>query len=110
MDTNYWIVAVLFAAAAVLSVFGLLGKRRHEAGREAVSVQMLLDDPLVRQWLDTHLTGEHAGDIRAIREQFGLVWGWAMRPCCGTHTEAVSGSLKAAVPSPKRKKTAERLI
>ena len=23
MDTNYWIVAVLFAAAAVLSVFGL---------------------------------------------------------------------------------------
>ena len=63
---------MLFAAAAVLSVFGLLGKRRHEAGREAVSVQMLLDDPLVRQWLDTHLTGEHAGDIRAIREQFGL--------------------------------------
>lgn len=40
MDTNYWIVAVLFAAAAVLSVFGLLGKRRHEAGREAVSVQI----------------------------------------------------------------------
>ena len=72
MDTNYWIVAVLFAAAAVLSVFGLLGKRRHEAGREAVSAQMLLDDPLVRQWLDTHLTGEHAGNIRAIREQFGL--------------------------------------
>lgn len=105
MDTNYWIVAVLFAAAAVLSVFGLLGKRRHEAGREAVSVQMLLDDPLVRQWLDTHLTGEHAGDIRAIREQFGLGLGDA-----ATHTEAVSGSLKAAVPSPKRKKTAERLI
>ena len=71
-DTNYWIVAVLFAAAAVLSEFGRLGKRRHGAGREAVSVQMLLDDPLVRQWLDTHLTGEHAGDIRAIREQFGL--------------------------------------
>ena len=71
-DTNYWIVAVLFAAAAGLSGGGVVGSRRRVAGREAVSAQMLLDDPLVRQWLDTHLTGEHAGDIRAIREQFGL--------------------------------------